>query len=366
MPTKSQQRRARLQQKKHAVDPDMEFLNELEAERKAQAAVTAQAAQQALETQQAQPSLATQPVADTSGTSPTSDQETKENKIPEDFGIPREKVVQKANEIWKVLKAYVVANPDFKALKDQDKLELFRTKFGYAMFMDEFPIVSRYMVCHGQYSPKAFDRMLMKIEKTVHPPPDKREPGYMEDQWVMRQADYVQYLWESYQKRHQNTAERQWVWKFTYDNLKKEFDDFRNMHKEIEERVKTEKKTLAGQNARELLMRLASGEQNLNPDEEALLLEELKTVFEKKTSAEANPDAQQEEEDSQEYNFDKQKDPKILMIETIDVERMKEIDDKYKPKELVGMEPILESANENDTNEPQEDEIILKEEVIED
>lgn len=326
MPTKSQQRRTRLQQKKNALE-----------------------AQQNQEAQQ-------------TSTISRSIPETKENKTPEDFGIPREKVVQKANEIWQVLKAYVATNPDFKNLKDQDKLEVFRTKFGYAMFLDEFPIVSRYMVCHGQYSSKAFDRILKKIEKIVHPPPDKRETGYMEDQWVMRQADYVQYLWESYQRRHQNTAERQWVWRSAYDNLKKEFDDFRNMHKEIEERVKTEKKTLAGQNARELLTRLASGGQNLNPDEQSLILEELRVILEKKTITESDPDGQQEDdEDSQEYNFDKQKDSKILMIETVDVERMKDIDDKYKSKEFIGMEPILESVNE----EPQEDEIILKEEVIE-
>ena len=332
MPTKSQQRRARLQQKKNALEAQQD-----------------QKAQQNQEAQQ-------------TSTISRSIPETKENKTPEDFGIPREKVVQKANEIWQVLKAYVATNPDFKNLKDQDKLEVFRTKFGYAMFLDEFPIVSRYMVCHGQYSSKAFDRILKKIEKIVHPPPDKRETGYMEDQWVMRQADYVQYLWESYQRRHQNTAERQWVWRSAYDNLKKEFDDFRNMHKEIEERVKTEKKTLAGQNARELLTRLASGGQNLNPDEQSLILEELRVILEKKTITESDPDGQQEDdEDSQEYNFDKQKDSKILMIETVDVERMKDIDDKYKSKEFIGMEPILESVNE----EPQEDEIILKEEVIE-
>ena len=332
MPTKSQQRRTRLQQKKNALEAQQD-----------------QKAQQNQEAQQ-------------TSTISRSIPETKENKTPEDFGIPREKVVQKANEIWQVLKAYVATNPDFKNLKDQDKLEVFRTKFGYAMFLDEFPIVSRYMVCHGQYSSKAFDRILKKIEKIVHPPPDKRETGYMEDQWVMRQADYVQYLWESYQRRHQNTAERQWVWRSAYDNLKKEFDDFRNMHKEIEERVKTEKKTLAGQNARELLTRLASGGQNLNPDEQSLILEELRIILEKKTITESDPDGQQEDdEDSQEYNFDKQKDSKILMIETVDVERMKDIDDKYKSKEFIGMEPILESVNE----EPQEDEIILKEEVIE-
>jgi hypothetical protein len=276
-----------------------------------------------------------------------------------DLGIPRTKVIEKANEIWKVLKDYVISNPEFKSLKDQDKLDLFRTKFGYAIFMDEFPIVSRYMVCHGQYSPKAFDRMLMKIEKTVHPPPDKREPGYMEDQWIMRQADYVQYLWESYQKRHQNTAERQWVWKSTYNSLKKEFDDFRNMHKEIEERVKIEKKTLAGQNARELLASVVAGEQKLNSEEEAFMLDQLKQLFDKKK----NSTIDEPDENSQDYTFNK-KDPKILMIETVDVKRMKDIDDKYKPKELRGMEPIIEESSD-EMLEANQTEVIISEEIIE-
>lgn len=326
MPTKSQQRRNRLQKNRASN------LGSLQPEPHTAQESSQPASQNASQT-------TSQPESHTAQES--SQNETKKEN-PEEFGIPRATVVRKANEIWKVLKNYAISNPEFKSLKEQDRMELFRTKFGYSMFMDEFPVVARYMVCHGQYSPKAFDRMLLKIEKTVHPPPDKRENGYMEDQWVRRQADYVQYLWESYQKRHQNTAERQWIWKMTYDNLKKEFDDFRNMHKEIEERVKVEKKTLAGQNARELLDRLASGEQKLNPDEETALLDQLKEVLEKKN----NPDLESPEKDLQEYDFTKQKDPKILMIETVDVERMKDIDDKYKPIEFRGMEPILETSEE--------------------
>jgi hypothetical protein len=191
------------------------------------------------------------------------------------------------------------------------------------------------MICKGQYSAKAFERMLVKVERTVHPPPEKRAKGYMEEQWVMRQADYVQYLWESYQKRHYNNAERQWVWKSAYDTLKKEFDDFRNMHKDIEERVKVEKKTLAGQNARELLARIAAGDNTISEEEVNKLLSELSRVLEEKN----NP---KEEKKTAEDEFTSQKEPKILMIETVDVDRMNEIDDKYKPKELRGMEPVLE------------------------
>lgn len=337
MPTKTQQRKARLQRKRASDMPAL-----------------------ALEDSK------TVPPASPSTSALIPDQATE--NVPtkdENFGIPRETVVQKANEIWKMLKAYIITNPEFKSLKDQDKMELFRTQFGYSMFMDEFPVVSRYMVCHGQFSSKAFDRMLRKVEKTVHPPPDQREQGYMEDQWVRRQADYVRYLWESYQKRHYDVAESQWVWKSTYDNLKKEFDDFRNMHKEIEERVKNEKKTFAGQNARDLLTRLASGEHNLNTDEEEVLLNELKRVFERKN----NPDIQNPENPTnqvnQEYDFNNQKDPKILMIETVDAERMGEIDDKYKSKEFQSMEPIQESPESQESQDLNDGEVI-SEEVLDD
>jgi hypothetical protein len=253
-----------------------------------------------------------------------------------EFGVPKDKILEKASELWKTLKEHIKKDNDFKEMENQDKLELFRTKYGYAMFMDEFPIVSRYMICYGQYSEKAFSRMLRKIETTVHPPPEKRDKGYMEDQWVRRQADYVQYLWESYQKRHQNTAERQWIWQSTYERLRKEFDDFRDMHKDIEERVKKEKKTLAGQNARELLERLAAGKQQLSKEEEEFLLTQLSEVFDKKLNGTLDAEAEEEEP--------KKDNNKIVMIETVDVERMKEIDDIYKPPELRQMEPVLDDV----------------------
>ncbi len=319
--SKTQQRRARLQAKKQKELEDIKFLDTFRAE--VQAEVHSEESTKAASSSET-----------TVNSAPVDPQPSIPEKKPltsSDYGVPKDKIIEKANELWKAIKTHIKKDSSFKDLESQDKLELFRTKFGYATFMDEFPIVARYMICHGQYTEKAFSRMLRKIETTVHPPPDKRDKGYMEDQWVRRQADYVQYLWESYQKRHQNTAERQWIWQTTYERLRKEFDDFRDMHKDIEERVKKEKKVLAGQNARELLERLSSGQQNLSPAEEEFLLEQLRTVFDKKLNGVLDDEEPEE------------KDPnKIVMIETVDVERMHEIDDKYKPEELRGMEPVLE------------------------
>ncbi len=340
MPSKSQLRRARLQNKKSKETQAATTLSDSTITNNttnSNSSVVADSTTEPLSSVQSSVQLNTQ------------EKSTTNPKTKEDFSVPRDKVLQKASELWNILKEHAKKNPDFKSLEDQEKLDLFRTKFGYALFMDEFPIVSKYMICKGQYSSKAFDRMLSKIEKTVHPPPDKREKGYMEDQWVRRQADYVQYLWESYQKRHQNTAERQFVWRAAYDNLKKEFDDFRNMHKEVEERVKEEKKTLAGQNVRELLQRVADGQQTLTSEEEQFLVEELRKLSDKK--AEGLLDTK---EDDNKDKFSNQKEPKILMIETVDADRMHEIDDKYKPPELRGMRTIEEEPEEQpDTAEVQ-------------
>lgn len=268
MSTQNKKRQARLLSKKQRKEEDA-FLDTLIAENKTVLAEST--------TPVEAPTVTTQQA-------PTTQQAENNVDIPinmkdEQITIPRAQIIEKANSMWKIVKTYAASNPDFRKLKDQDKLDIFRTKLNYGVFMDEFPIVTRYMICHGQYSAKAFDRMLFKVEKTVHPPESQREKGYMEDQWIRRQADYVQYLWESYQKPHYNQDERKWIWQSAYDRLRQEFDDFRTMHKDIEERVKSERKELAGQNVRDLLERIASGKQSLSPEEENFLLEELRRVI---------------------------------------------------------------------------------------
>jgi hypothetical protein len=274
-------------------------------------------------------------------------------------------IVQKAEYMYKTYKDYIKSHPEFKNEPDKRKLEFFRTRMNFDTFMNEFPIVSRYMICMGQYKTKAFRRFLDKVKRNQKnlPPPDKREKGFMEDLWVRNQADYVQYLWESYQKRHYNNAERQWIWQETYERLKGEFDDFRDMHKDIEERIKIEKKQLAAKNTRELLERIKTGKQNLTDDEEKFLLYELQNIAFKKmfsnTLKELLAITRKIEHTSEGTgtNTEKQQ-QKITMIETVDNNRMTEIDDKYKPTELVGMEPISEedfaemrAAEEREANE---------------
>lgn len=213
------------------------------------------------------------------------DEDEEKDKPPQQFQ-PGSKhiddIIAYANDMYEVLKKHVKKNPEFMQIADKKKLDFFRDKLNHKEFMTEFPIVSRYMICMGQYSKKAFKRLLDKISRTIHPPPTQRAKGYMEDQWVRRQADYVRYLWEEYQKKrkaHINPHEASAVWEDAYKSLKGEFDDFRNKYKEIENKTKEEKKTLAGENVQDLLARLSTGKQKLSKEDEELLLMNLKPLL---------------------------------------------------------------------------------------
>jgi hypothetical protein len=266
--------------------------------------------------------------------------------------ITRGQIISKVNQLWTDFKNYVTNHEEFKTLEDKAKLDIFRNKLGYAQFMDEFPIVSRYIVCVGQFNKKAFQRFLDKCEKTVHPPEQQRVKGYNEDQWIRRQADYVQYLWESYQKSHYSTVERNSIWEEAYKRLKGEFDDFRNMHKEIEEKVNEEKEVIKSKNARELIERVLNSNQKLDIDEEEYLIKELeKLVIKKKYSLTMKQLKDKVVETPHCYEAKgtgPENDQKITMIETVDVNRMHEIDDKYKPEELRGM--IVDDTNTDELN----------------
>ncbi len=163
----------------------------------------------------------------------------------------------------------------FLTWSDTKKLEYFerltyRDKSGkdvpFKEFMDEFIIVARYMITMGTYKTKAFKRLLEKIRIVQHPPPNERAPGYMEDQWIRRQADYVRFLWEECQD-HPNMNEACRVWEDTYKKLKGEFDDFRNKYKDTEEQIKKDKERRFASTVRDLLHKFKNNPSDLTETE---------------------------------------------------------------------------------------------------
>jgi hypothetical protein len=190
----------------------------------------------------------------------------KDVSVTQEIDIPTKDYIKAAmDEAGKFWKAVKVKSKDekFVDLPDKEKIATFGKEFH--KFQQEFPIVTRYLVCMGQFSQKAFKRYLVKIKNTKIP--EKRDKSYMEDLWVRNQAHYVRYLWESYQRGHYNNTDAKAVWQGAFNALKKEFLDFRSLHDTVEKTIKDNRVSHKIERIKELMQRLASGDQTLNEEQ---------------------------------------------------------------------------------------------------
>jgi hypothetical protein len=169
-----------------------------------------------------------------------------------------------ANKLWDDIKKRVADDPEFVKKSDNEKIELYQTS-EFKDFYVNFPIVSRYMICMGQYSNKAFKRFLIKC-KTMHDVKPSIAKKNTEDEWIKRQADYIRYLWESYQRQHFSSTDSQNIWQHAYQTLSQEFKDFKKMHKETEDKLKLNDKYNKTELTKELLNRLSNEDQSLDDD----------------------------------------------------------------------------------------------------
>jgi RNA polymerase-interacting CarD/CdnL/TRCF family regulator len=185
-----------------------------------------------------------------------------------------EQAIKNATELWNDIKQRIKRTPEFINMSDSEKINIYQ-KSKFKEFYTSYPIVCRYMICMGQFSVKAFNRFLKKCE-TMNTFPQKRGSEASEEQWIMRQADYVRYLWESYQKQHFSTVESQNIWKHAYDTLKQEFKEFKDMHKKVEDKLKTDEKFNKAELVKELVNRIANEEQSLSENSTQHLLHNLK------------------------------------------------------------------------------------------
>ena len=185
-----------------------------------------------------------------------------------------EQAIKNATKLWDDIKRRVAEEPEFVTMKDHEKVEIYQ-KSKFKEFYTSYPIVCRYMICMGQFSIKAFKRFLKKCE-SMSAVPQKRESGASEEQWVMRQADYVRYLWEAYQTQHFSATESKNIWKHAYETLQQEFKDFKDMHKEVEEKLKVDEKFNKSELVKELVGRIATEQQSLDDNSTSNLVQNLK------------------------------------------------------------------------------------------
>lgn len=190
--------------------------------------------------------------------------------------------INKAAELWQDIKKRVNDDPSFASLPDSKKIEIYQ-KSEFKDFYTNFPIVCRYMICMGQFSMKAYKRFLKKTQNMLKLQQEQRQNRPLtekpktnsEDEWIKRQADYVRYLWEAYQKSNFSTLEAQRVWQHAYTTLTKEFSDFKDLHKEIEEKLKVDGKANKSEVVREMLSRVANEEQAFDKKTNDALIKKL-------------------------------------------------------------------------------------------
>ena len=180
-----------------------------------------------------------------------------------------------ANKMWNDIKKRVKDNPDFVNYSDSKKVEIYSSS-EFSEFYTAFPIVSRYMICMGQFTNKAFKRFLLKCKNMQN---STRFSKNKEEDWTKRQADYVRYLWESYQTQTFSSNESQQIWQHAYQTLKQEFKDFSQMKDDTEKRLETEGKNNKAEVVKEMLKRMANKEQSLDEATSEKLLQKLKTAL---------------------------------------------------------------------------------------
>ena len=180
--------------------------------------------------------------------------------------------IEVANKLWQDLKKRIADDPKFVKKSDAEKIEIYQ-KSEFKEFYTNYPIVCRYIVCMGQFSNKAFKRYLLKC-KTMSSQKDNANHN-SEDEWVQRQADYIRYLWEAYQKQHFNASDAQEIWKHAYNTLTQEFADFKKLHEEVENKLKIDEKYNKSSMVKELLQRLSTSEQTLDSNTTTTLIKKL-------------------------------------------------------------------------------------------
>ena len=187
-----------------------------------------------------------------------------------------DKAISDAKSLWNDIKDRIKNDPEFIKLPDNEKISIYQNS-KYKEFYVNNPIVCRYMICMGQFSMNAFKKFLTKSENIA-----KRSTGSdkskfsSEERWIMLQADYVRYLWEAYQRQHFSQTDSKCIWQHAYDSLTKEFSDFKKMHADIEEKLKSDKLTGKSELVKEMVRRIANDEQKLDEHSEAQLLNNLK------------------------------------------------------------------------------------------
>jgi hypothetical protein len=158
-----------------------------------------------------------------------------------------------AEVIWGSVRiSYIGGHMD--KLSDEEKMSIFSNQF--KEFSKNFSIVSKYMVCLKMYNRKCLRKLIKLAEARL-------STGDREDEWIRCQASYVKNIMLSYNDKLDGKK----IFEEAYRELKREFEEFRQLHKEaeleIKEREKQHKRELIWEMVDEMKYRAVSEEDKI-------------------------------------------------------------------------------------------------------
>jgi hypothetical protein len=206
-----------------------------------------------------------------------------------EVSVPKEQnltyTVLYAEKIWTKIKSLKILDLKFNKKTDDEKIDQFRKQ--EEKFYKDFPIVARYMVCADVYNRVAFKKFLTKllINNEKKQKRTNSKEGEAENEWIELQADYVKYLYQEQNKsKHLSTKELQNIWKETYELLKKEFSNFKEIYDKKVKQIEEDKKIQNGKIAKDVLNRLTTIQSVDNETQYKLYVEMQDTLFLQRTN----------------------------------------------------------------------------------
>lgn len=187
-----------------------------------------------------------------------------ENKNNIDIDKRIEEILKSLWSMWTAIKKKFRNEKfmeSFNKLTLEKKMDYFMPS--YKELCTDYPIQTKMMICRGQYKHKAARKYLNKYFKTVHPV--DRKPGYVEDQWIWRNAEYVMWVYQE-STPHYNNAESLRILNQSYDTLRGTMDKFKNDVKSIQARIKKQENAHLNELSAELYNRVIDPTQHLSDE----------------------------------------------------------------------------------------------------
>ena len=165
--------------------------------------------------------------------------------------------VEKALELLKYNRDKMLDDNDYETLELVDRMKFIQTHDDFKDFCKQYPIVSKYIVCFGLFSKKAFNKYIDWIS-TVRPSDeyrskisqDQREQQKFKNKYIY--SVYVKYLYQEKMPRT-SLSEINKAYELTINDLNKETDAFFDLY-EKEVIKQNKKKNLSADERKEKII----------------------------------------------------------------------------------------------------------------